>query len=69
MKEYQIRISGLNELEAKLNRFFEQHRKSDLLTITTFGSIDELGATEGNSKAPVVVFIYYIEPQLAAVAD
>jgi len=69
MKEYQIRTFCLNDLEEKLNRFFEQHRKCDLLTITSFGSIAELGSTEGTTKTPIVVFVYYIEPHLAAVVD
>jgi len=69
MKEYQIRIFGLNDLEEKLNRFFEQHRKSDLLTITTFGSIAELEPVKGKTIAPVIVSVYYVEPHIAPVTD
>jgi len=69
MKEYQIRTFGLNDFEEKLNRFFEQHRESDLLTITSFGSIAELESVKGQMKSPVVISIYYIEPNKAVMAD
>lgn len=69
MKEYQIRTFGLNDLEEKLNRFFEQHRKSDMLTITSLGAIDNSAFVKGETEKPVVVSVYYIEPHLAAVAD
>ncbi|MGM0498130.1 MAG: hypothetical protein ACQESJ_09455 [Bacteroidota bacterium] len=69
MKEYQIRTSGLNELEEKLNRFFEQHQNSDLMTITSFGSIADPDFAKGEAKMPVVVSVYYIEPHVASVVD
>ena len=69
MKEYKIRTFSLNELEEKLNRFFEHHRESELMTITSFGSIAELDFVKGKTKSPVIVSVYYIEPQMVSIAN
>ena len=69
MKEYQIRTFGLNDLEEKLNSFFDLHRNSDLMTITSFGSIVDSAFVKGETEKPVVVSVYYIDTKLASVTD
>jgi hypothetical protein len=60
MKEFKIYTYGLDELEEKLNKFFETHPKIDLLTISCSKCLADEEFVKGMLKTEAEVSVLYL---------